>query len=194
MLSRRTFIKSALATNVAMLATPSQALQLVLNTAKETPLLVFADSTAVTSTAFISNVKDQSTSLELDIGQHFELMRKFCQDSPNGQITGLTRDSDFFVLEQVAKDFGFYPQYSAIHTYDGQTLSHEVTAAEEPAQLISASLINAKEDWPSWLADNMSTLPRKSSQMVTTKSKLDIASAKQHGYLVSWSLSASAKI
>ena len=194
MLSRRTFIKSALATNVAVLATPSHALQLVLNSNNERPLLVFADSSALNSTNFISTVKDQSASIELDIGQHFELLSKFCKESPSGQITGLTRDSDFFVLEQVAKDFGFFPKYSAIHTYDGNVLTHEVTANKKSADVISSSLANAKEDWPTWLADNMLMLPRKASEMVTTKRQLTVSNAKQHNYLVSWSLSASEKI
>lgn len=194
MLSRRTFIKSALATNVAMLATPSQALQLFINNDKSKPLLVFADSNALNSTTFMSTVKEQSARITLDIGQHFDLLKKFCVESPNGQVAGLTRDSDFFVLEQVAKDFGFYPHYSAIHSYNNNTLTHEVTAAQEPAEIITSSLVNAQENWPTWLADNMQKLPRSSDKIMTKKSQLTVSNTQKHDYLVSWSFSASENI
>ncbi len=189
MLSRRTFIKSALASNIAILATPSLALQQVLTSSQDIPLLVFADDHAINSKNFISKVEDKNSNIDLDIGQHFDLLRKFCKESPNGQITGLTRDSDFFVLEQIAKDFGFYVQYSATHRYTDGTLVHEVSSSEESAELIASSLKNAKSQWPQWLANNMRILPRGNSEFTTTKTELSIPDAEQHDFLVSWSLS-----
>lgn len=189
MLSRRTFIKSALASNIALLATPSLALQQVLASSQDIPLLVFADDHALNSKHFISNVEDKNSNLDLDIGQHFDLLRKFCKESPNGQITGLTRDSDFFVLEQVAKDFGFYTQYSATHRYANDTLVHEVSTSKESAELIASSLKNAKAQWPQWLANNMRILPRGNSEFITSKTQLSLPDADQHDFLVSWSLS-----
>jgi len=189
MLSRRTFIKSALATNVALLATPSQALQQVLTSADEIPLLVFADEHALNSKHFISSVVDNKSNIDLDIGQHFELLRKFCKESPQGLVSGLTRDSDFFVLEQVAKDFGFYTQYSATHRYSGNTLTHEVSTSKDSAELIVSSLKNAKNQWPQWLANHMRVLPRGNSQLVTKKTQITLANTDQHDFLVSWSLS-----
>ncbi len=189
MLSRRTFIKSALATNVALLATPSQALQHVLSGSEEIPLLVFADEHSLNSKDFISNVADRQSNIDLDIGEHFELVRAFCKESPMGQISGLTRDSDFFALEQIAKDFGFYTQYSATHLYSGNTLTHEVSSSLDSADLITSSLKNAKEQWPQWLANHMRVLPRGNAQLVTQKTQISLANTDQHDFLVSWSLS-----
>ena len=90
MLSRRTFIKSALATNVALLATPSQALQQVFTGSEEIPLLVFADEHSAHSKHFISNVAERKSNIDLDIGQHFDLLREFCKECPMDQIPGLT--------------------------------------------------------------------------------------------------------
>jgi hypothetical protein len=194
MLSRRTFIKTALASNAALLTTPSQALQLLFDNSQAQPLLVFADETALNAKDFISGVKNDGANLGLDIGRHFDLLATFCKDSPNGQIMGLTRDSDFFVLEQLAKDFGFYTSYSASHRYDGQTLTHQVTAAEEPATIITTSLTKAGEQWPAWLAKNLHALPQKHQQTITTKSQLNVANAEPHDFLVSWSLSTSKSI
>ena len=189
MLSRRTFIKSALATNVAILATPSQALQQVLSRTGELPALVFADEHALNSKRFISSVVDNKSNIDLDIGQHFELLRQFCKESPEGLVSGLTRDSDFFVLEQVAKDFGFYTQYSATHRHSGNTLTHEVSTSKESADFIASSLKNAKDQWPQWLANHMRVLPRGNTQLVTKKTQITLTNTDQHDFLVSWSLS-----
>ncbi|AGS40444.1 hypothetical protein [Cycloclasticus zancles] len=189
MLSRRTFIKSALATNVALLARPSQALQQVLTGSEEIPLLVFADEHSAHSKHFISNVAERKSNIDLDIGQHFDLLREFCKESPMGQISGLTRDSDFFALEQIAKDFGFYTQYSATHHYSGNMLTHEVSSSKDSAELITSSLKNAKEQWPQWLANHMRVLPRGNAQLVTQKTQISLANTDQHDFLVSWSLS-----
>lgn len=194
MLSRRTFIKSALATNVALLATPSQALQHALSSSEDTPLLVFADEHALNSKHFISNVADSKSNIDLDIGQHFDLLKQFCKESPQGLVSGLTRDSDFFVLEQVAKDFGFYTQYSATHRYAGNTVTHEVSTSKDAADLIALSLENAKDQWPQWLADHMRILPRGNSQLVTKKTQATFANTTQHDFLVSWSLSSNKHI
>jgi len=194
MLSRRTFIKSALATNVALLATPSQALQHALSGSEEIPLLVFADEHSLNSKDFISSVADRQSNIDLDIGEHFELVRAFCKESPMGQISGLTRDSDFFALEQIAKDFGFYTQYSATHLYSGNTLTHEVSSSKDSADLITSSLKNAKEQWPQWLANHMRVLPRGNSQFVTKKTQITLANTDQHDFLVSWSLSSNKHI
>ncbi|MBV1951708.1 MAG: hypothetical protein KUG64_05890 [Cycloclasticus sp.] len=191
MLTRRTFIKSALASNVALLATPSHALQLALDNNQDKPLLVFADERALNAKEFISQVNDQKENLDLDIGQHFDVLTKFCKESPHGHIAGLTRDSDFFVLEQLAKDHGFYVNYSATHSYDGQTLTHEITAPKEPANLIATALKNAADQWPNWLAKNMHSLPQSHQAMITTKRQLTVPNTQQHNFLVSWSLSAS---
>jgi len=191
MLSRRIFIKSALATHAGIVATSSHAIQLALDSAQEIPLLVFADDKALNSKNFIANVTDENSSIELDIGQHFDLLREFCKESPGGQITGLTRDSDFFVLEQVAKDFGFYVQYSATHSYTGNTLTHEVSTSNEYAELIASSLKNAKESWPQWLARNMRVLPRRNAESITIQSQLTISNTPLHDFLVSWSLASS---
>ena len=194
MLSRRTFIKSALATNVALLATPSQALKHALTSSEEIPLLVFADEHSLNSRDFISNVADRQSNINLDIGEHFELVKAFCKESPMGQISGLTRDSDFFALEQIAKDFGFYTQYSANHLYSGNTLTHEVSSSADTAELITSSLKNAKEQWPQWLASHMRVLPRGNAQFVTKKTNITLANTNQHDFLVSWSLSSNKHI
>jgi len=194
MLSRRTFIKSALATNVALLATPSQALQHAITSSEEIPLLVFADEHSLNSKDFISNVADRQSNIDLDIGEHFELVKAFCNESPMGQISGLTRDSDFFALEQIAKDFGFYTQYSASHLYSGNTLTHEVSSSIDTAELITSSLKNAREQWPQWLANHMRVLPRGNAQFVTKQTSITLANTNQHDFLVSWSLSSNKHI
>jgi hypothetical protein len=191
MLSRRIFIKSALATHAGIMASSSHAIQLAINSAQDIPLLVFADDKALNSRIFIANVTGEYSSIELDIGHHFDLLREFCKESPGGQIAGLTRDSDFFVLEQVAKDFGFYVQYSATHSYTGDTLTHDVSTSNEYAELIASSLENAKESWPQWLARNMQVLPRSNAESITVQSQSIISNAAQHEFLVSWSLGSS---
>ena len=189
MLSRRIFIKSALATHVGIMANSSQALQLSLNNAQDIPVLVFADDKALNSKNYIANITDEISNVDLDIGQHFDLLRKFCKESPGGQVIGLTRVSDFFVLEQVAKDYGFYVQYSGTHTYKDNTLTHEISSSNEYAELIALSLKNANELWPQWLAKNMRIFPRRNEENITIKSQLTISNTAQHDFLVSWSLS-----
>ncbi|RLA43667.1 MAG: hypothetical protein DRR42_21415 [Gammaproteobacteria bacterium] len=188
MLSRRLFIKSAVAANASMLTAPSQAVQLAFNSAQDIPLLVFADDKAVNSKNFIAHVTNDVSGIELDIGQHFDTLRKFCRESPNGQVIGLTRASDCFVLEQVAKDFGFYVHYSASHSYSGNILTHEISTSAASAARIASSLKNAGEYWPRWLAGNMGVLPRENAQSITIKNQVVVPDTPGHEFLVSWSL------
>jgi len=189
MLSRRTFIKSALVANAALLTNPSQALQLVLDNVQGQPLLTLADEKSPAAKQFITHVSYDNSSLGLDIGVQFERVKQFCSESPNGLISGLTRDSDFFVIEQLAKDYGFYPSYSANHIQQGNNLSHEVSASQQSADLIAHALAQAGEQWPVWLAHNTQLLPQGHQPMVASKSQIQSTHAAQD-FLVSWSLSA----
>ncbi len=190
MLNRRLFVKSALATNAGVLAASSQAFQLAITDTQGSPLLVFADDKAPTSSSFIASVTGKVSGIGPDVGQHFDVLSTFCRESPSGRVVGLTRSSDFFVLEQVAKDFGFYARYSASHRHTGNIIAHEVSASAGAAEHIASSLKDAGEHWPQWLAGNIGTLSHGHSQSTTVINQVVVPNVARQEFLVSWILSA----
>jgi len=190
MLSRRLFVKSALATNAGVMAASSQAFHLAITDTQGLPLLVFADDKAATSSSFIASAAGEVSEVGPDVGQHFDVLSTFCRESPGGRVVGLTRSSDFFVLEQVAKDFGFYASYSASHRHTGNMIVHEVTASTSAVEHIASSLKDAGEHWPQWLAGNIGTLSHGHSPSTTVMNQVVVPNVIRQEFLVSWILSA----
>ena len=189
MLTRRTFIKSTLVANIALIAPTSMALTAIKNEQGEQPLLIFADENSSNASLFSKQFSEAEARISLDIGLHFDTFNAFCRENPNGWVSGITRDSDFFVLQQLASQHGYHTAYSATHTVSNNTLAHQVTSSAEKAPLLAQALSNAGEKWPTWLANNLATLQHATAADNTANSQIQsISQAGDNHVLVSWLL------
>jgi hypothetical protein len=193
-LTRRTFIKSTLVANMALVAPASLALTAVKNEHSEQPLLIFADENSPSASLFSkqfseSRFNESQSNINLDIGLHFDTFNAFCKEKPNGWVSGITRDSDFFVLQQLAVKHGYHTAYSATHTVSNNTLEHRVTSSTKKAPLLAQALGNAGTKWPTWLADNLATLQNTTVANSTASSQTQsLSQADDNHVLVSWLL------
>ncbi|PCI21518.1 MAG: hypothetical protein COB62_03240 [Piscirickettsiaceae bacterium] len=184
MLSRRTFLKTTLAANAALLAPASLALSITHISQDQQPVLIFADETSPDSALFAEQFSEQASVVGLDIGQHFDTFNTFCSDHVNGWVSGITRDSDFFVLQQLAAQHRYITAYSATHTSASTQLTHRVSSSTDKAPLLADALANAKKKWPVWLADNLAVL--NSQQPASNTALSSTQSATDNQVLVSW--------
>lgn len=102
---------------------------------------------------------------------------------------GLTRDSQFFLIEQMAGDFGYRLGYHGIHDYRDGGLRHRLTGARNRLSSLAPALRLAGAAWPAALATNMAAL----SDDTTRNARLEVQAlaarpADSGGYLVSWCL------
>jgi hypothetical protein len=193
-LTRRTFIKSTLVANMALVAPASLALSAIKNEHGAQPLLIFTDENSANANLFSqqfseSNVNESQAGINLDIGLHFDTFNTFCKEKPNGWISGITRDSDFFVLQQLATQHGYHTAYFATHTVSKNTLEHRVTSSAKKAPLLAQALNDAGARWPTWLADNLATLQTKTVANSTANSPIQsLSQADDNHVLASWLL------
>ena len=186
MLTRRTFIKSSLATNLAIAAQPGLALGLSQYAQEDHSLLIFSDETSAQAQQFAGQLSTPHSNIEKDVGLHFDTFNRFHREQPTGWITGLTRDSDFFILQQMAAEKGYRTAFSAIHETSNDSVTHQVTSSLDKADLIASSLSQSKDKWPSWLANNIASLAHHESAMMHANSQA--SSSTDNEYLVSWLL------
>ena len=186
MLTRRTFIKSSLATNLAIAAQPGLALGLSQYAQEDHSLLIFSDETSAQAQQFAGQLSTPHSNIEKDVGLHFDTFNRFHREQPTGWITGLTRDSDFFILEQMAATKGYRTVFSAIHETNNNTVTHQVSSSVDKAHLIADSLAQSLENWPSWLANNIISLAH--HELATAQANSQAGSSTNNEYLVSWLL------
>jgi len=186
-LTRRTFLKTSIAANAALWAPASLAFSVAHVIQGEQPLLIFADEKSPNSALFAEQFSEQTSTVGLDIGLHFDTFNAFCSDHANGWVSGITRDSDFFVLQQLAAQHRYITAYSAMHTSSSTQLTHQVTSSADKAPLLAEALATSKEKWPVWLADNLAVL---NSQQLASHTALSETSTSQSAtdnhVLVSW--------
>jgi len=186
-LTRRTFIKSTLAANIALATPASLALTAIKSTLAEQALLIFADETSPNAGLFAQQFSKSQAGINLDIGLHFDTFNSFCNDNSDGWVSGITRDSDFFVLQQLAAQQGYYTAYSAAHTAFASTIKHRVTSNTDKAPLVAQALANAGAKWPIWLAENLAILQNSTVANSTANSQTQsLPAANSDNILVSW--------
>lgn len=104
---------------------------------------------------------------------------------------GLTRDSDYFILAQLAARHGYRSAYVGVHDYRDGTLHHRFRGAHHALVLLSAAITTAPAQWPQLLAHAVPLLVagETSDQQIELRSALT-RPADSGGYLVSWCLHA----
>lgn len=193
MLTRRAFLKSTVAASALAGSTGLAALQGDRRQVGELPSLVFTDEidpqAALFANAWSNGAAPIPAATARDVADQIGEIDRFCQTCPNGIVFGLTRDSDFFVLEHTAAQRGFSVHYRATHDFRGTSLVHQIDAPLSVALPLTASLRQAQTAWPQLLAGALPLIAH--AQGAITRANTTVAAAysgADSGYLLSWML------
>lgn len=102
---------------------------------------------------------------------------------------GLSRDSQFFLMEQMASEFGYSLGYQGTHDYRGGALRHRLIGARGVLDTLAPQLRSAGAAWAAPLARALPALVGDRSR--SAEVELNVAAARppdSGGYLVSWCL------
>lgn len=204
MLTRRSFLKTTLATGAAVATTGSTAAAALqsarVNTAT-VPALIFADGNYAQTSEFSATLSQAAptpslshvdkSSIDKDVLQQIGKVEEFCKTTPQGVLIGLTRDSDFFILEHTAAQHGFALHYKGVHDFRGEVMRHEISAPDTLAPELAKTLAHAEDAWPQQLARIAPGIleARGEASNAETLAALSYRS-DEPGYLVSWILKA----
>ncbi len=194
MLTRRAFLKSTVAASAIAGSTGLAALQSKRLESHDIPTLVFADENNLQATLFANTWNGSAplpSATARDVAGQMGEIDNFCRTHPDGIVFGLTRDSDFFVLEHTAAQRGFSVHYRATHDFRGAALVHDIDAPHAVALPLSTSLQQARAAWPQMLASALPLIAQ--AQGTLTRAKTTVAATYNRadsGYLVSWMLKA----
>lgn len=203
MLTRRSFLKTTLATSAVVAttgATAAVALQSALIDTAEVPVLIFADGSYGQTSEFSAALSIDSNAaskltppsyIDKDVLEQLNEVEAFCQTTPQGVLMGLTRDSDFFILEHTAAQHGFRLHYKGVHDFRDEAMRHEITAPDTLAPALAETLAQAKHTWPQQLARVVPEIIEAQGQAGNAEALAALNYRNDEpGYLVSWILKA----
>ena len=102
---------------------------------------------------------------------------------------GLTRDSQYFLIEQMAGACGYRHGYHGVHDYRDGGLRHHLHGARDRIDGLAQALRDAGQAWAVPLAAAMPALARDSTRDTRIATRGDASRpADSGGYLVSWCL------
>ena len=102
---------------------------------------------------------------------------------------GVSRDSQFFLIEQMASELGYRLGYQGSHAYRDGTLRHRLSGAQRVLDTLAPQLRSAGAAWAAPLARALPALISDRSR--SAEVELKVAAARppdSAGYLVSWCL------
>lgn len=195
MLTRRAFLKTSVAASAIAGSTSLGALQSARLNTNDVPTLVFADENNPQATLFsgawATGSGPMPSSTERDVTGQIAEIESFCNANPNGLVFGLTRDSDFFVLEHTAAQMGFSLHYRGVHDFRETALLHEIDAPHTVALPLAKHLQQAQEAWPQMLAGALPLIAQADGPQTRTKVAVPaVYQPEESGYLMSWMLKA----
>jgi len=179
MLDRRTFIQASL----VVAALPTMTLARTVITA-EAGLYVVVDGVCGDARRFAA----QCASAMPAASDALTVVAALARDDAR-RCFGLSRDSHYFVIEQMAADLGYRPGYHGVHDYRADGLRHQLTGARAIVNPLAEALARAGAAWTGALADALPSLTDDRGRDTRVDSRSDSARpADSGGYLVSWCL------
>ena len=181
MLSRRVFLLSAfLAPGISLLQRPVFAAGL--NSSK---VLVLTENNCVDTAAFSSclpamHIQNDPSAVLLELANSFT-------EGEYDLVLGLSRDSNYVLIEQYAQAARYHLTYHGTHTYEANSLRHSLQGGRETINSISRQLSRNNKHW----TDALIQLPamatcqetQRVSEVINTKHMCPSGSP---GQLVSW--------
>lgn len=179
MISRRTFLQTALAASMPPMLTWAEPAPRC-----AAGLCVVVDGACSDARSFV----DQCGVAPLAGSDTSAVLATLMRDATRA-CCGLTRDSQYFLIEQMASGRGYRRGYHGVHDYRDGSLRHSLSGARERVDGLAQALQLAGAAWAVPLAAAMPTL----SHDPTRDTRVEVHSdatrpADSGGYLVSWCL------
>ena len=117
-----------------------------------------------------------------------QLFSEFARDGAQCWF-GLTRDSHYFIIEQLAVGYGYRGGYLGVHDYRNGALRHTLRGAHHTLPVLASAMAAATANWTQTLAAAVPLL----AATTTRDHHLELRTAVTRpadsgGYLVSWCL------
>ena len=113
---------------------------------------LFAVGTSADVRRFRAAAPRAVISADHDVGAVIEAILYGEPDGLSDVLMGLTRESDFHMIEQVARERGFSRTYLGRHCYDSGELQHAVEGNVRTVEHVIGALGASGPDWASGLA------------------------------------------
>lgn len=107
--------------------------------------------------------------------------------SDTGLVAGLSRDSDFVLVTQLALERGFSPGFKGEHRYRDGVVEHRLETDGATAQVLRRTLLASGPNWPASLAQSLPTIAVAGGAARATRFEMPAQRpADSPGYLLSW--------
>lgn len=181
MLSRRVFLVSAFAVPGLSLLQRTAAGE----TSDPSRILVISENTCPDTSAFALHLP--SRCIEADPGSILlELDRSF-REGEYDLVFGLTRDSNYILIEQYAQASAYQLRYHGTHRYNASGLSHTLLASNEVVRNVLNLINNDAGDWARVITNIPVLSDYRDRKMVSEVLNTEHNCPKQSpGQLVSW--------
>jgi hypothetical protein len=179
MLDRRTFIKSTLCASALPALTQARG-----RLAGDERLRVVSNGACGDTRRFVGHCAQPPFTLVAPAQAVSELA-----DDSVQHAFGLTPDSDYFVIAQMAAALGYRVGYHGVHDYRAAQLQHVLTGSPQLVDALAQTFDVAGTDWATHLASAVVAISHDSSRGArVTVCGGSPRPADSGGYLVSWSL------
>ncbi len=125
--------------------------------------------------------------VHIDDGAYLQNVSAMLDEGTSHAIVGLTRDSEFVILQHLAAERGFRRTYLGRHHYQEDGLHHTLSAEGSIPNRLAAMLSANPGEWGRALGANISLIVSSrdegNTRAVSTQRPRPVGSA---GYLVSW--------
>ena len=95
-------------------------------------------------------------SIDNDVSKIYSGLKNDLIKNKNSVLVGLTSYASFFVLQNIAKDYGFIPFYIGTHNITNDKDAHLIQVSKSMSHKIQKSLENS--DWTTSMAKNLQSL------------------------------------
>ncbi|MFT5351458.1 MAG: hypothetical protein ACI9MF_002281, partial [Gammaproteobacteria bacterium] len=125
-------------------------------------------------------IETDPTSVLLELDSSF-------REGEYDMVFGLTRDSNFVLVEQYAQSASYQLCYQGVHQYNSRGLSHKLRAEKNVVSQLSELIKNESKDW-SQLISRVPVLSNYNEALMVSAELQTEVSSPEHspGQLVSW--------
>jgi len=182
MLSRRTFLQS---TALALSRPAGNALCAAVTAPAR--LQVITDHACADGRLFRRALPLPAAATGVDAGTYLQSIADALRQQHFDILLGLSRNSDFVLLNQTACEHGYRMIYHGQHHYDAGGIRHTLSADPAVVDEVSEALVADQHIWPRGLAAAIPVLARSGGTAATaTLHAAARRPADSQGFLLSW--------
>lgn len=151
------------------------------------PRWVVASGLCADSRSFRRELHGAADSLDFGADEFVQTLAGVVGRSDCALVVGLSRDSDFVLVTQLAFEGGLALCFKGEHRYRDDLLEHRLEGDEETVRLLIKRLWGSGRGWAASLAQVLSTIPLAPGGTGATRLQIQLGRPEDSaGHLVSW--------